>query len=63
VPPFSEDDALDYMVMEAMAVKVSEKRKKQQEESERKQRLKSHRNLRGKKGGQPAPGVTPDARG
>jgi hypothetical protein len=53
VPRFSDDDVVDFMVVEAMSVKISAARKKEQEETARKQRLQSHRQLRGKKPGDP----------
>lgn len=41
------------MVVEAMTVKMNRLRKKAEDEQKRKQFRESHRNLRGKKGGQP----------
>lgn len=57
IPPFSDDDVVDFMVMEALAVKRREAKREAQEKHERAQKRKSHRNLRGMKAGQPAPGA------
>lgn len=55
IPPLSDDDVLDFMVVEALTFKMLEKRQEAQREADRKQRLKSHRGLRGLKPGDPLP--------
>jgi hypothetical protein len=55
-PQLSEDPVVDFCIMEAIAMKVAKQTDEKREADERKQRLKSHRNLRGKKVGDPVPG-------
>jgi hypothetical protein len=47
MPPFSDDDVLDYVVREAIVFKMAEHRAKQEKEQERKEFRKSHSDLRG----------------
>lgn len=51
VPQLSHDDVVDFMVVEAMTAKIREAKVENQERAERKQRLKSHRQMRGMKPG------------
>lgn len=56
-PQLTEDDVLQFMVMEAVTVKVNEMRKEEQEQQKSKERRSSHRELRGLKAGAAPPGV------
>ena len=47
MPTFSDDDVLDYVVREAIVIKMAEHRRKKAKEDERKEFRKSHTDLRG----------------
>ena len=46
-PSFSDDDVINFVVREAMLVKVAEHRKKQEKEQKRAEFRSSHKELRG----------------
>lgn len=47
MPPFSDDDVLDYVVREAIVFKMAEHRKKQAKDEERREFRQSHKDMRG----------------
>jgi hypothetical protein len=47
MPPFSDDDVVDYVVREAIVAKVAKERRKQEKEQERKEFRQSHKDMRG----------------